>query len=179
MNSKLFLQGNWKQSLLLLLVVAVFTGPLLYSLGLIPSLQVLFYNFTGSAPLGIYFAALDQSIMVGDYVVIHPPEAAKPYLYGRRWTTAPYMLKQVAALPGAFYQVQYPWLLLGDKMAYIHSRDPDGLPMGKLPDGAYQVPAGQLLLISWKDQSFDSRYFGPVDQSLIVKKVVPGLIVPE
>lgn len=160
-------------------ILAVFTGPLLYSFGLIPSLKFVFFNFTRSAPVGVYFSAFDQNLSAGDYVVSYPPETAKPYLYGRHWTVAPFLLKRVAALPGDRYERRMPWLIVGDQAAYIFRSDPDGLPLPVPPDGVFIVPDGEVLLVSWGEpKSFDSRYFGPVDQSLIVRKVVPGITLP-
>jgi conjugative transfer signal peptidase TraF len=172
-------QWNWRKSLVIAAILAVFSGPLLYSFGLLPSLNLVFFNWTRSAPVGIYLAADDQTLVDGDYVVLRPPEAAKPYLYGRHWTTAPYLLKRVAALPGERYEWKLPWLLAGDKAAFIFRTDPDGLPLPVPPDGVYAVPARHVLLVSWEvKQSFDSRYFGPVAQAQVVRKVVPWLTLP-
>ena len=172
-------QWGWKKILIFVFVSAVFTGPLLYSFGLIPSLKFMFLNSTRSAPVGIYFSAFNQTLSSGDYVVLYPPEEAKPYLYGRHWTIAPFLLKQVAALPGEQYERKMSWLMVGRQAAYAFRSDPDGLPLPVPPDGVFTVPESKVLLVSWDEpQSFDSRYFGPVDQSLIVRKVVPGIVLP-
>ena len=67
----------------------------------------------------------------------------------------------------------------GDKY-YIFDKDPDNLPLPHLANGDYDVPENKLLLVSWDvTSSFDSRYFGPVDNKLVRKKVLPLLVLPQ
>lgn len=180
MKKKVFF-ANWTRlkTLYMFLILAGLTGPLLHSVQLIPSMNIMFFNFTRSAPVGMYLSCFDQKVSNGDYVIVSPPENAKHYLYDRHWTVSSFLLKHVAALPGEQYEIRKPWLVIGDKEAYIFTEDSDGLPMQALPNGVYTVPAGKALLVSFDvPRSFDSRYFGPVDQSLIVRKVVPGIVLP-
>lgn len=164
-------------SLALLVIFSI--PPFLHSFRLIPSLNLLFFNFSHSAPKGVYIAAWDQEIRVGDYLVMTPPEITKPYLYGRQWTTAKHLLKRVAALEGEQYSISDNWIAMNDKRAFIYEIDPDNLPLPRLPAGTHIVPDSQFLLVSWDvPSSFDSRYFGPIDKTLIFKKVVPLATVP-
>lgn len=169
-----------KRLCITLTILAVFSlPPFLYSLRLVPSLNLLFFNFTHSAPKGIYITAWDQEVRAGDYLVMNPPEEIKPYIYGRQWTKANRLLKRAAALEGEQYAVTDQWITLNEKRAFIYEVDPDNLLLPRLPNGTHTVPENQVLVVSWDvPSSFDSRYFGPIDKALIFKKVVPLAVIP-
>lgn len=173
-------QNPKKLSVCLVILALLSIPPLLHSFRLIPSLNLLFFNFTYSAPRGVYVTAWDQRIQVGDYLILVPPEEWQPYLYGRQWTTAKYLLKRVAALPGSKYRITDNWMMMDDHRAYIFDKDPDNLPLPHLVNGDYDVPENNFLLVSWDvANSFDSRYFGPVNSKFVKKKVLPLLVLPQ
>lgn len=139
----------------------------------------LFYiNTTTSCPQGVYIVAIDQQIHVGDYVIMRVPEEMEPYIYGRHWSDTTKLLKTVAGISGESFEIKDHTLIMQDHVAHIQSVDDGNLPLPQLADGNYIIAPQEFLAVSWKDHSFDGRYFGAMDQALIIKKVVPFLMVP-
>lgn len=162
-------------------IVAFTCFPLLYSLGLLPALNLFYLNFTKSAPLGVYIAAQDQRLYTGDYVIMNVPEEMKPYLYGRGWAMEreTRLLKQIAGLSLDSYKIENNHITINRQRAVIQKTDHENLPLPKPENGNYIIPTGKFMPISLdRDNSFDARYTGPVEESLIVKKVIPFLVLP-
>lgn len=168
-----------KQKYFILTLLAFLSLPMLYSLKLIPALDLFYINTTKSAPLGIYVAADNQRLQIGDYVIMNVPEEMKPYIYGRGWATEKRLLKQISGLSMETYEVKNDCLIINGRTAILHSADQENLPLPKLPNGRYRVPIGKFMPVSLdRENSFDARYTGPVDQVLIIKKVVPFITLP-
>ena len=74
------------------------------------------------------------------------------------------MLKTVAGTYGDKYEVTDDCLILENGKYPIH-RELKQLP--QLSNGIYYVPQFQVLLLNDIDESFDSRYFGPLPQSSV------------
>ena len=162
-------------------IVTFMLFPLLHSLGLLPALNIFYINTTKSAPLGVYIAALDQRLYTGDYVVMDVPEEMKPYLYGRGWAMEREnkLLKQIAGLATDSYKIEDNRITINRKTAFIHTVDHENLPLPKPENGNYIIPVGKFMPVSLdRDNSFDARYTGPVEESLITKKVIPILVLP-
>lgn len=170
---------NKKQKALILGLITFLSFPFLYSVGLLPALDLCYVNFTKSAPLGVYIAAKDQRLHPGDYVIMNVPEEMKPYIYGRGWATEKRLLKQIAGMTFDNYEVNDTSLLIAGRSVVIHSVDQENLPLPKPPNGCYRIPIGKFMPVSLdRNNSFDARYTGPVDQGLIIKKVVPFITLP-
>lgn len=175
-----FLLLKKKQQIFISSLLIFLSFPLMYSLKIIPSLDIFYCNFTKSAPVGLYIVAGDQRLCIGDYVVMNVPDEMKPYLYDRGWTIDKRLLKQVAGLPAEKYEVWDNHLFIHGYDARIQDVDHENLPLPKLSDGGYTIPGDKFMPVSVnKDNSFDARYTGPLDKTLIIKKVVPFMTLPE
>ena len=129
----------------------------------------------------MYVAALDQRLHTGDYVIMNVPEEMKPYLYGRGWAMEREnrLLKQIAGLPTDSYKIEDNHITINRRIAVIHTVDHENLPLPKPENGNYIIPVGKFMPVSLdRDNSFDARYTGPVEKSLITKKVIPLFVLP-
>jgi conjugative transfer signal peptidase TraF len=143
-------------------------------------------NLTASMPLGLWKKSVANER--GSYVAacILPDTQAAQMAVERGYIPrgqcpggyAP-LLKHVAALSGDM-------VFLTDEAVYINglalpnsrtqATDSQGRPLSSFPRGTYRVLPGQCwLFATTHPNSFDSRYFGPVEESSIVASLVPIL----
>jgi conjugative transfer signal peptidase TraF len=142
-------------------------------------------NFSISAPQGLWIdRTINGDLRRGMLVSVCPPAqplvklmAEQGYLpYGSCPDTevAP-LLKTVAALPGDRVT------LLHGSLAHVNGVPvPNTIAKPSLsawPDGEYTVKPNQLWVFSsYSKDSFDSRYFGPVDRSAVRGEAAPLLV---
>lgn len=135
---------------------------------------VLLFNITPSEPTGLYVETPDRPAD-GRLIALEVPSAAFPYADGRlgylRHTT---LLKAVAAGPGDEVCTQTGRLRInGRDRAPIASRDGLGATLPRWM-GCRRLAANELFVFSDRvPNSFDSRYFGPVDRSAVVGVYAP------
>jgi conjugative transfer signal peptidase TraF len=134
----------------------------------------LLFNTTPSEPTGLYVETPDRPAD-GRLVAFKAPAAAFPYADGRlaylRHTT---LLKAVAASAGEDVCTLAGRLRInGRDRAPIAAHDGFGV---ELPhwSGCRRLAANELFVFSDRvPNSFDSRYFGPVDRSAVVGVYAP------
>jgi conjugative transfer signal peptidase TraF len=144
-------------------------------------------NTTASAPRGLWrLAHIDPArVKPGDLVSVCPPAERVVIAMRVRGFIGPGdcpqtqtepLLKPVVAVAGDRVRVQP-----GGPVAVNGMPLPNSAPLARMPAwpaGSYQVPAGQVwLLSSYARGSFDSRYFGPVPAENIRGEAIPVLIV--
>jgi conjugative transfer signal peptidase TraF len=143
-------------------------------------------NTTASAPRGLWrIAPIDPArVKRGDMVCVCPPVAPVMVLMRQRGYIGPGdcpetqtepLLKPVVAVAGDQVRVQ-----AGGPVAVNGTPLPNSAPLPSMPAwpaGSYEVPPGQVWLLSSYDPgSFDSRYFGPVPAANIRGQAIPVLI---
>lgn len=88
--------------------------------------------------------------------------------------------KPVLALPGDTIVVRNEVGLFvnGEQIPNTRAlgRDETGRVLPRLPNGTYLVAPGQLWVVSqYSSRSFDSRYFGPVEERSVRAVMLPAL----
>lgn len=134
----------------------------------LPQVPSLVWNATPSAPVGLYAIERD-SPQRGDLALIDPPPAIRRLASGRGYLSARSLLiKPVIAIVGdrvcrlhALVWVQRHRLVVARATdAQDHS-----LPTWR---GCRVLGPGQIFVLGRSSDSFDSRYFGPIDHGFVV-----------
>lgn len=141
------------------------------------------FNFTDSAPRGIW-AIQDvefSSLWRGKIVAVCPPalplvkkmgeQGLLPYGYCPETEVAP-LLKAVGAVEGDIVTIRTgkPVMVNGEELPNTIAKN-TGVAW---PDGEYIVKRYQVWVFStYNPNSFDSRYFGPVDPFSIKGEAIP------
>jgi len=130
--------------------------------------KMLIYNASESAPTGLYW--LDKRpVERGDYVLVNVPERVRKLVVERGYLPPEVpLLKRVVGLGGDRICRQFEEISVnGTVVATARRRDGQGREM---PDwhGCHILTEHTVFLLQDHPQSFDGRYFGPVDQHLII-----------
>lgn len=128
----------------------------------------LIYNGSESAPIGFYW--IDRRPIVrGDYVLAEAPEPTRRLIEKRGYlpSNVP-LIKQVIAVKGdEICRKERRILVDGISIAVARMNDVQGRPLPNW-QGCRTLTDRQVFLMRHHPDSFDSRYFGPVDQGLII-----------
>lgn len=139
-----------------------------------PQLRLL-WNASASVPLGLYRIEPSTAPRIGDLVALRPSPPLGRFMAERRYVEANVpLIKPVAAAGGALV------CRLGVRVSIDRRSVASALPRDRfgrsLPawSGCRRLRADQLFLIApMRPDSFDSRYFGPVDRGRIVGRALP------
>jgi conjugative transfer signal peptidase TraF len=131
----------------------------------------LIYNASASAPIGFYW--LDhQPVERGDYVLVRVPERVRKLVEERGYLPAsvPFIKRVVGADGDIICRRGETVSINGNPISRAEKADGLGRP---LPDwqGCHILTEQTVFLLQDHPQSFDGRYFGPVDRRLIVGRV--------
>jgi conjugative transfer signal peptidase TraF len=132
------------------------------------------YNASASAPIGFY-RVLDAPIRRGDLILVQAPETVRRLAAERGYLpqSVP-LVKRVAALGGDAVCVRNRAIFIESRrVADRLAKDGQGrfLPAWA---GCRTLGSGEFfLLMEDVPDSFDSRYFGPVQASAIVGRLTP------
>ena len=128
-------------------------------------------NFTESVPAGVYRILDASEIRRGMYVAFKPPAAALTTAEGRPWFRKDkYFVKQVIGLSGDEIYIKSGKLSVNnDEIAQVLDADRQGVAFA-VTEGCYHLSDNQIFVMGLKSTySFDSRYFGPIDTSIVQK----------
>jgi conjugative transfer signal peptidase TraF len=128
----------------------------------------LIYNASESAPIGFYWID-HKPISRGDYVYVSVPKRVRNLVVERGYLPPDVpLLKRVVGLNGDRICRRSDEILVnGTAVATAKRRDGQGREM---PDwhGCHILTEQTVFLLQDHPQSFDGRYFGPVDRGLII-----------
>ena len=128
----------------------------------------LIFNGSPSAPVGFYWID-DRRAERGDYVLFRAPERVRNLVEDRRYLPSDVpLIKRVAGADGDRVCRRDREIII-DGVTVAVARTVDGMGR-RMPvwTGCHHLHERRVFLLQQHPQSFDSRYFGPVDRSLIV-----------
>lgn len=129
---------------------------------------MLAFNGSASAPTGFYL--VDQRpYRKGDYVLVSPPNSIRKLVLTRRYLPpGTPLIKQIAAVNGDTVCWKNAHILINSEpVAAVREKDSKGrsLPSWR---GCLVLSEQQIFLLQPHPESFDSRYFGPVNRSRVI-----------
>lgn len=134
----------------------------------------LIWNASASAPIGLWTIDPYARFRAGDMVLAHTPESVRSLAAARHYLPANVpLLKRLAARDGDdVCALGYEIFVNGVKVADRRTADRQGRP---LPwwSGCELLRDGRVLLLMDAPDSFDGRYFGPIDEDALIGKAVP------
>ena len=142
-------------------------------------LPLLVWNASASVSVGLYVVA-KQRPDLGEIAVLKPPRWVALIAEERRYLPRSiWLLKPVAAVDKDVVCRFGAYVFINAKVvARAQRRDSQHRPM-PFWRGCLKLDSGQLLLLSKRRASFDSRYFGPVDASLVIGTAKPIILFRE
>lgn len=123
-------------------------------------------NETRSLPRGLYLRAPRASLGRGAVVALAPPPEAAAYLRGLGMPERSRLLKRVAAVGGDPVCARAGRVSAAGRAAPVRDHDRRGVALPAWR-GCGPLAPDQLFLLGDSPDSFDSRYFGPVDKGAI------------
>ncbi|KKX29401.1 S26 family signal peptidase [Rhizobium sp. LC145] len=133
------------------------------------------WNASGSVPVGLYRIERGGALLIGDLAVVVPPDELADFLDERGYLPKGLpLLKRVLALVGTTV-CRNGTVISAYGMTYGQARERDGqdrpLPIWQ---GCRKVAEGEAFFMNWdSSDSFDGRYFGPLQLSTVVGRAVP------
>ncbi len=146
-----------------------------------PKPLFLLWNASASVPIGLYIVQPNREFRVGALAVTHLPPAAEQLAASRRYLpNGVLLIKPVAATAGttvcrigAGIHVNGRWTAL----AQTRDRMQREMPAWS---GCQVLSSRQIFLLNPAvPDSFDGRYFGPIDTRLTVGRAFPLLTFPD
>lgn len=141
-------------------------------------LKLYFYNnyclnITSSVPKGLYRLYKINKLKRNDIVYIEIPDNAKHIIWDREYLPKhiKYLLKYVKGVPGDLVEVKENKLYINNKFeGNIKKYDSEGNLLISLTEGKFILKEEQYLVLGNDDNSYDSRYFGVIEEREILKK---------
>lgn len=151
-----------------ILAIIAISATVLMSATLIELPKKLVYNGSSSSRIGFYWID-DRPIGLGDFVLMHAPENVRELIETRQYLppNVP-LIKRVVGIGGdEICRHERNISVNGIGMGVAKSEDIFGrvLPVWQ---GCRTLTEEELFVLNFHPDSFDGRYFGPVNRSLII-----------
>jgi conjugative transfer signal peptidase TraF len=135
----------------------------------------LVFNGSASAPIGFYSVRSTEALSPGELVLARLPERARRLAADRGYLSADVpVVKHAAAFGGDLVCADSGIVVINDRVAArTLLMDREGRPLPAW-HGCRVLAEGEVFLLNEGVRgSFDGRYFGPIERSAIIGRLVP------
>jgi len=126
------------------------------------------WNSSASVPVGLYVLSPEMP-RIGGMVAVHMPIHARQMAEDRRYLPAnALLLKPIAAMPGDRVCYRQKRIFINGRVgatAAFHDTAQRLMPVWQ---GCRRLQASEIFVLSPQQNSFDSRYFGPIRRDAVV-----------
>lgn len=131
------------------------------------------YQHTLSMPKGFYFVYDSNHYDTGDIVMIKPDHSVMQLILSRHYITKEMpLLKTVAASGGDYVCFNKHSVVINEQRYPLYDRDRKGKKLPKM-HFCSRLKEGQFFVLgSGNERSFDSRYFGIINQKQILGRAI-------
>jgi type IV secretory pathway protease TraF len=157
---------------LMVMAIALFFTTLLVAVTALKPLPLLIWNASDSVPIGWYWVEKRQP-KIGEIAVVRPPDWVRLYASSRGYLPEKiWLLKPVFAGSGAVVCRVGTFIFVDGKLV-ARAKKFDSqkriLPVWK---GCRTLKSEEVFFFAKPKNSFDSRYFGPVNRDVIIGTAV-------
>lgn len=133
----------------------------------------LVWNASASVPVGLY-RVVPGIPQRGDFVLVQTPETVEKLAAKRGYLPAGVpLVKRVTAMEGDHVCAHEKAVFInGVKVAQRRESDSAGHPLSHW-SACRKLLAGEVFLLADAPDSFDSRYFGPVNSTALIGRLEP------
>lgn len=158
---------------LIVLSLSLAAGTFLVAAIALKPIPRLIWNASASVPIGPYFVQMRQPSL-GEIAVIRPVDWVQLYTSSRGYLPQNvWLLKPVFAMQGSLVCRFEKYIFVNGKLvanAKIWDRKHRLLPVWQ---GCQSLKSDEVFVLARPHDSFDSRYFGPVNRIQIVGTAIP------
>ena len=166
------MRGNSSRGVLSLMAIILLFCTLIVIMIAFKPLPIIIWNASNSVPIGWYWVEKRQP-KVGEIAVVRPPDWVRLYASSRGYLPDDvWLLKPVFANSGTVVCSFGIYIFVDGKLvarAKKLDRQHRFLPVWK---GCLILKAHEVFLLARPRNSFDSRYFGPINKDLIIGTAV-------
>jgi conjugative transfer signal peptidase TraF len=133
-------------------------------------------NLTASVPVGVYLRSA-EALRVGDFAVVSTPPRYRDLAHRRGYLPRQRQLIKIAAARAgdAVCRMGSRVWIAGYSAVWTRRTDGTGRPLSAW-QGCRVLKAPEVFVLGSHSHSFDSRYFGPIDRRLVMRRVIPILV---
>jgi conjugative transfer signal peptidase TraF len=136
------------------------------------------FQVTRSMPAGIYKIVPPTEIHKGQCVIFDIPDSVRQMVKNRKWAPprVSLLMKEIFAVPGDKISITENGVFINDiLLGPVKRFDHHGMPLPVIRK-EFTLQNGEYFVACRSENSFDSRYFGPIRKRDIKAVVEPFLI---